>query len=358
MKSELLDTVGLVIAGFGVAFSLDSYAFTLIDRVANASFPLILLFIIGYFVFAITSVKPHKHIPLVLYGFTAFIITFTFAYKWLSSIISTGSYGLIPVFRLLLSRDLIYIPVALIFSVAVVSIRTLRTPANVAFSSSFLKLFPISILISIVLVPIQGMLLQNMLKEGVALPKMPLPQMLIMLFILAIFFIIGLYIVAGALFRRVQEGYKTKKRFIHITESYPPIKIDETTFCKISDLHFRAYRIYRVYSGDLSQQALEALLSKLRKVVVFYALDGYVYIYMVAEAKRLGKAIQNLDLAHEIIINSLDVDIVKEESEKLRTVKEATIPRDLPEQIDRDKIRFLISDEAVGTVLVLSLIHI
>jgi len=353
MKSgKLLDMAGLIIAGLGLVTSLNSCIFSFAGRVTGLPPLLLTLFIAGYLALLTVTVKPLRQVPLALYGFTAFVITFTYAYNWLAKIVSTGSYGLIPMFSLLLSRDLIYIPIALIFSIAVVSIRTLRTPVNVAFSSSFLKLFPISILISIVLVPIQGVLPQNMFKEGVALPKMSLPQMLIMLFILAIFFIIGLYIVVGALFRRVQEGYKTKKRFIHITESYPPIKIDETTFCKISDLHFRAYRIYRVYSGDLSQQALEALLSKLRKVVVFYALDGYVYIYTVAEAKRLGKAIQNLDLAHEIIINSLDVDIVKEESEKLRIVKEATIPRDLPEQIDRDKIRFLISDEAVGTVLV------
>jgi len=43
--------------------------------------------------------------------------------------------------------------------------------------------------------------------------------------------------------RKVGAGYRKKKCFMYISESYPPIRLDDITFYKASDLHLRVYRV-------------------------------------------------------------------------------------------------------------------
>ncbi len=109
-------------------------------------------------------------------------------------------------------------------------------------------------------------------------------------------------------------GYKKKRRFKHVSESYPPLKLDDKpTYYRVSDLHVRVYRMYRVYRSELSQQTIEELLRRLRKMVIFYGLDGYVYVYLVSEAYRISKAVEKLNIAENMLTHSLYVDIVEED---------------------------------------------
>jgi len=357
MKSSLVNLIGIGLAGYGVfhvitripiLYNITKATIKLFPQLFTA---IILLYIIG-FTALILAVKPVKHVPLSLYGFTAFLTTFILGYLFELHIISNGDTAIIPMLRELFTPELIYIPIAFLSSIIILSIRPLRGTINVVYASSYIKFLLTNLFIALPLIYFQGFL-----GIGFKLPKMSIFQALTMVFILIIFSVLGLTFIGSLIVRRAgaEGGYKRKRRFIHFTESYPGYRLDDKpTYYKTSDLHFRAYRIYRVYSGDLSQQSLEELLNRVRKLIIYYALDGYVYMIPVSEAYRLSKAVEKLDLAEHVITRSLDVDVVDrgDVDDQMISISPGSMPRDIPEEIDRDRLRFLVSEEALGSILV------
>jgi len=86
--------------------------------------------------------------------------------------------------------------------------------------------------------------------------------------------------------------------------------------------------VARVLSGKIDQQKLEDMLPRLKRIAVYYAPDGMLYLYLIAESLRIVRAVKTVIREYLSLSRRIAIEAVEDRS-RLQSFEEEVIPPDI-----------------------------